>query len=220
MDNNRYFQYIRKCCTKRQQIEIHQILSKLRKKFQIGVEKANIIISDLKIAKLIEIDGEIIKINILANPIRRNIYDLITKYPGIFVNHIRRMVGIGPNHVLYHLSELEALKLITIHTFGNLKAFSLPHISEDQVKIGIILLKKNIQEIIHLLLNSSSDNTENHMVQKTDIPRSTVLYTLNKLIGEKFVQKSKIGNNNCYKINPKYEISIQNAMNQLQSIKI
>ncbi len=217
MSNNKYFQYIRKCSTKTQEFDSPQIIGKIRKKFNLDQNEASQILTDLQLKNLIFIENEKVKVNILANPVRKNIYTLVSKFPGIFVNEIGRILSIGSNHVRYHLSELTTLKMIKVHSFGNLKAFSLPNISEEETKIGIFLLRGTIKKIMTFLINNS-ESTENFMLEKIDIPRSTAIYALKKLIDEKWIRKSKKKNQNCYIINPKYQITIQNTIIQLQTM--
>ncbi len=221
MGNEQYIQYLRKCITRSSSVTIAQIVSKLRKKFHLTDPEAKNEIELLKKEQiLIETPNNTFKFNIFANEIRKRIYDLISQYPGIFIGHIKKFLNIGPNHVNYHLGELETLNLIQPHIFGNLKAYSLPNITRKEVEIGIFLLRININKIFQVFIQKNNlELSENEIISHIDIPRSTIAYSLKKLISHNLIKKDKKKKEKIkYWLNKEHYSKIQNAINSLNSL--
>jgi len=215
-----YLFYVKRCCTKRNLVEYRKLITKIQKKFGISYEEAKKIIDKLEKNNSITINNNLVKINILVDPTRNKIYNLIIQYPGIFVNYIRKILNIGSKITLYHLAELLNKKKIITHAIGNLKLFSDIDVSIKDTVIGSLILRNNNKKIIQILLNKNIEMSELEIVNESGLARSTIFYALKKLIEINLLKKKQIKNITAYYINPKYKQQVFLAINTINRIEL
>lgn len=172
--------------------------------------KRKFTLSDLEILELfqkfqqlncIHLQEDHISLNLLANQNRREIYQIIEEYPGVYPYRISKLLQMNPNQLLYHLTKLEEEKKIQYLEFGSIKAYGTQTVTKQSIKLGYILLKKSMRRIILLLTEHPLGLTENAIVEQIRLSQSTVNYTLRKLRKIDLIMRQAQAKINYYSVN-------------------
>lgn len=150
--------------------------------------------------ELLSLNDNKLSLNVLCNPIRAKILEVISVYPGIYINYLKKKVNVGPNQLLWHLSVLEDCKLIEKHEFGQIYAYSKAGTSNKSIIPGIVYLKITMRKILIQLFEHNSMD-QKAISANTDLTRSTILYNLKALEDINLIQKKKKNRSNLYFLN-------------------
>lgn len=202
MEKQKYFQYLRKICTKSSTPSIYQVKSKLKKKFNIDNDEIDKILKELKEDGLIQISLEYISINYLGNTVRRDIYNRIKSYPGLNINYLKKQLNLGSNQLLWHLGVLQNTQLIKSVSIGKIISFGEMDIDDSKIKFGYLLLKESIRKLIEYLIKFPHGQSEMEIAVFLYQPRSSVNYSLKKLMKMNIINRmSDESNLNLYFVN-------------------
>jgi len=202
MEKQKYFQFLRKICTKSSTPSIYQAKSKLKKKFHIDNDEIDKIFKELKEDGLIQITSEEISINFLANSVRKEIYDRIKSYPGLNINNLKKQLNFGSNQLLWHLGVLQNLKLIKSVSIGKIISFGKIDIDDSKIKFGYLLLKDSIRKLIEYLIKFPHGQSEMEIAVFLYQPRSSINYSLKKLMKMNIIKRKLDESNlNLYFVN-------------------
>jgi predicted transcriptional regulator len=106
----------------------------------------------------ITLGSGLVREEILQIPLRKGIYDLIRKNPGININEMERSLNIGSNQVLWHLNSLEKFQLIKSIRIGNQKAYYNYFLKQTDLEIFFYLRKEKVKKIIDLFKDKNSQS--------------------------------------------------------------
>ena len=157
----------------------------------------------------------LVREEILQIPLRREIYDLIRKNPGININEMERSLNIGSNQVLWHLNSLEKFQLIKSIRIGNQKAYYNYFLKKTDLEIFFYLRKEKVRQIIDLFndKNSHSGLSPTKISKQLNMHYNTIRKYLN-ILHEFGMIKIFVKNNK--KI---YFLSYHNYNNTMNGIK-
>ncbi|MCP4763793.1 MAG: winged helix-turn-helix transcriptional regulator [archaeon] len=96
--------------------------------------------------------------NIFKTKIRRNIFNLIRKNPGINFNELEKKLKLGSNQALWHLNLLEQSKIIKYIKIGNQKAYFLYSFDPSYCNLFFYLKKEKINKFIQLFVNNNAQS--------------------------------------------------------------
>ena len=115
--------------------------------------------------------------------IRRKIYDLLEKNPGLHLSKISEILKLRISHVEYHLIYLEKNEIINT---AKEKGYKRYYIAKSQVgtqeKKILSLLRQEIPLKIVLILLKKSKAKHGDIIKDVDIAPSTLSYHLKKLV--------------------------------------
>jgi len=134
----------------------HQETRYLKPNPNFNHDKPKKFIKILQGSNSITLGSGLVRKEILQIPLRKGIYDLIRKNPGININEMERSLNIGSNQVLWHLNSLEKFQLIKSIRIGNQKAYYNYFLKQIDLEIFFYLRKDKIKRIIDLLKDKNA----------------------------------------------------------------
>ncbi|WP_371804303.1 ArsR family transcriptional regulator [Candidatus Lokiarchaeum ossiferum] len=209
-------QYIRKITTTTKDLYLDQIKSRVSRKFKLSISVVEGYISDLISKAYLLIDEDNLEVNILANPIRKQILELITTYPGIYPHLIKSILNTGTNQLIWHLSVLEINSLIKFKEFGKIKAYSLPEIPSVIITIGFVALKASSRKLLHFLCKTPGPS-RNDIMEHLQMAKSTTDYWLKKLKKLQLLFTEKEGVTKHY-LSKEYRTKICSTLKQFKTL--
>ncbi|WP_457918076.1 hypothetical protein [Candidatus Lokiarchaeum ossiferum] len=178
------FDYICKLCPQRSQKSIYynQLKSRLRKRFKLNESSVKQVINHfVSLNALIVAFDDSISINILSNSTRKDIYDLIQRYPGVYSNVFKKSLGLGSRQVLWHIAFLLEFNIIKFESFGKIKAYGIITVEPKAILLGFIVLKDSLRTLLIHLMSDPAGFELIELVHIISKPKNSVLYTLKKL---------------------------------------
>jgi predicted transcriptional regulator len=131
---------------------------------------------------------------------RRQIFELITDFPGLHFREILRRLDISSGNLNYHLNYLIKHEVLVTITDGNLKRYYLVGKIKGQEKRILACLRNETARglVLFLLLNP---NTQfNEIAKHFDLTPSKLAYHLNKLRKKNIVEKERKGRITMYTV--------------------
>ena len=113
--------------------------------------------------------------------IRRNIYDVIAKNPGLHLSQIARMLDTRVSLIEYHLSFLEKSEIITVLKVGYSRYYLKNQMGRKDGEI-LSQLRQEIPLRIVLFLLNNPNSRHKEILKNVDVSKSTLSYHLNKLV--------------------------------------
>lgn len=142
---------------------------------------------------------------ILDLEIRRKIYNLILKSPGLHIRELSRELNIALGTLNYHLHYLHKRELITVKSDGGyVRCYIAGEIGVKDKKI-IGVLRQNVPRkiLLFLLLHPSSFHRAIYI--QLQLAPSTISFHLNKLVDLDIINCVKVGRQTRYQIKePEY----------------
>jgi predicted transcriptional regulator len=133
---------------------ISYISNRVRYNPNINENRIELILKDL-IKKRVIIPGtRLMKNNIIEHPVRNEIFNFIKKNPSN-INKIMRVLNIGSNQALWHLSCLEKFKFIRSKQINNHKIFFKFDSNPKLDPFYYYLRKKIVQKITNFMKNEN-----------------------------------------------------------------
>jgi predicted transcriptional regulator len=141
---------------------------------------------------------------------RRELYELISKFPGLHFREILRRHDISSGNLNYQLGYMMKHDLIVTIADGNLKRYYIIGKVKGKEKRILACLRNEISRglVLYLLLNPNSQFNE--LAQKFDLAPSKLAYHLKKLVGKDIIEKKKEGRITIYRA--KDEDAIANVL--------
>ena len=144
---------------------------------------------------------ETIQEKALELEVRKNLYSLIVKSPGLHFREIQRRIKMATGHLTHHLNYLQKVNLITTRSNGEyLRYYAITSISNKERKILELIRQKSIRHIILYLLEHKKCNHQ-ELTKSLDLSPATISWHIKKLVDRKIVEKEVLGRNSVYSIN-------------------
>jgi len=135
--------------------------------------------------------------------IRRQIYSLISKNPGLHLSKIAKILNARISHVEYHLLYLKKHQLIQEEKgTGYVRYYCKGEVSTRNKKI-LTLLQLEIPLIIVLFLIKNENSRHVDILKSLDISRSTLSYHLKKLVKHGYLKVKEADGERRYSVNNK-----------------
>lgn len=131
---------------------------------------------------------------------QKQIYELITKEPGLHISKIANLLNISTPLLLYHLHFLEKNELITvIKEEGYTRCYAKGQVGSDDKKL-LSLLRQDIllKIILYLLKNPYAKHKE--ILAQFDMAKSTLSYHLKKLVNNQIIRVQTVGDEEGYAV--------------------
>ena len=130
---------------------------------------------------------------------RREIFELISEYPGLHFREILRRLEISSGSLNYQLSYLTKHEIVVPISDGNLKRYYIMGKVKGNEKRILACLRNEISRglVLFLLLNPNSQFNE--IVSNFDLAPSKLAYHLKKLTEKDIIEKKKKGRTTLYK---------------------
>jgi len=131
---------------------------------------------------------------------RRKIYQLVSKYPGMYLREIEKEIGLSIGVLEYHLSYLEKKEILSVEREGHRKRYFIREDVSFGDKATIALLRQEIPRriVIHLMLNP--DSSFQDVLAQFNISKSTLSFHMKKLTSQELVLTEKVGRETYYKV--------------------
>jgi predicted transcriptional regulator len=141
---------------------------------------------------------------------RRELYELITKFPGLHFREILRRLDISSGNLNYQLNYMMKHDMIVSIADGNLKRYYIIGKVKGKEKRILACLRNETARglVLYLLLNP--DSQFNELAQKFDLAPSKLAYHLKKLVERDIIIKKKEGRITIYRA--KDENAIANVL--------
>ena len=131
---------------------------------------------------------------------RRRIFQLISKYPGMYLREMEKELGLAVGVLEYHLSFLVKKEILSTEEEGNkIRYFVMEDISYgDKTTISLLRQKVPRRIVVHLMLNP--DIYFKDVQEQFNISKSTLSFHMKKLTEAGIVTPTKDGRSTSYKV--------------------
>ena len=143
---------------------------------------------------------------VLDLEIRRKIYNLITKNPGLHAKKIAEILSIQGQLADYHLLYMERNGLITtIKEEGYRRYYIKGKLGiKERKRIAILRQKTPLKIVLFLLKNPDSKHRE--ILENFDVAKSTLSYHIKKLVKHEIISEHLYGKDKRYRVINEKEI--------------
>lgn len=136
----------------------------------------------------------------LALETRRDIYDLIVRYPGLHEREIARRMDISLSTIDYHLHYMEKRGLIVVKKDGRYtRYFAAKKVGMQDKKIISLLRQKSPRQIVLYLLEHPGA-IHKDICDAVGKSPSTISFHLKKLVKAGVVEGVSLGRKTAYKV--------------------
>lgn len=206
---------VREYLTKKTFFSIREIISfinnRVRYNPNINENRIELVLKDLIKRRVIIPGTKLMKNNIIEHPIRNEIFNFIKKNPSN-INEIMKVLKIGSNQALWHLSCLEKFQFVRSKQINNHRMF-FKFDSNPKIDPFYYYLKKNIvQDIIEFM------RIENKALKITEIAdglkknHSTIKKYIDILIDLKLIKTEKQKNRNIFKLDLRKYFNVRKSI--------
>lgn len=131
---------------------------------------------------------------------RRKIYQLISKYPGMYMREIEKELGLAVGVLDYHLSYLVKNEILSIEREGNkIRYFIRKDVSYgDKATIALLRQKTPRRIVVHLMLNPGVNFKD--VLEQFKMSKSTLSFHMKKLTEANIVNATKEGRETFYEV--------------------
>lgn len=132
---------------------------------------------------------------------RRKIYQLISKYPGMYLREMEKELGLAVGVLDYHLSYMVKNEILSVEEEGNkIRYFVREDISYgDKITIGLLRQKVPRRIVLHLMLNPGIKFKD--VLEQFEISKSTLSFHMKKLVDGGIVDAVREGRETSYTVN-------------------
>ncbi|UYP44781.1 hypothetical protein NEF87_001066 [Candidatus Lokiarchaeum ossiferum] len=203
ISTNPVFQYIQRIFPKKKVLYFDALIHQIARHFCYHLSYVRNLLEKYIRAGYLFMQDNKISLNVLSNSIRLKIMKLLSIYPGLHLNFLRKKIDVGPNQLLWHLNVLKDSKLIKEQKFNQFYVYFKPDTSFKLVQASVLYLKSTTRFILEIL-------TEYHTLdqklisQYTKMARSTTLYNLRILEDTGIVRKKQKKRSLFYSINESF----------------
>jgi predicted transcriptional regulator len=189
--------------TKKTFFSIREIISYINNRVRynpnINENRIELILKDLIKRRVILPGTRLMKNNIIEHPIRNEIFNHIKKNPSN-INEIMRVLNIGSNQALWHLSCLEKFKFIRSKQINNHKLFFKFDSNPNLDAFYYYLNKQIVQKIINFMKTGNKAFKITEIATELNKNHSTIKKYLDILIELEIIIIEKEKNRNIFKL--------------------
>lgn len=131
---------------------------------------------------------------------RRELFELISRFPGLHLREIIRRVGMSPSNASYHIQYLVKRDIIVEVADGKLKRYYLKGKIDHTEKMILSVLRNEISRGIVLFLLLNPNMLYHDIMDNFDLEPSRLSYYLKKLVDSGIVSQIKEGRSHRYSI--------------------
>ena len=143
---------------------------------------------------------------VLDLEIRRKIYDLIAKNPGLHAKKIAELLSIKGQLADYHLLYLERREVITTIKEEGYRRYYIKGKLGIKDRRRIAILRQEIPLRIVLFLLKNPDSKHGEILENLDITKSTLTYHIKKLVKHGIISEHPFGKDKRYRVINEKEI--------------
>ena len=131
---------------------------------------------------------------------RRELFELISNYPGLHFREILRRVNMSSSNVSYHLQYLLKRDIVVEVADGKLKRYYIKGKIDHAEKVVLSILRSEIPRGIVLFLLLNPDMLYHDILDNFDLEPSRLSYYLKKLVDSGIVTQTKEGRSHRYTV--------------------
>jgi predicted transcriptional regulator len=125
---------------------------------------------------------------------RKDIYDFISKCPGLHLNELSRKTNIPKTTMYYHLNYLKKRGILTTRNEGRYVRYYIANKLGEEDKKIINLLRQDVPYKIIMLLYLNPNSTQVEISKHLKKHPTTISFHLDKLINLNIIEGIPIGN--------------------------
>jgi predicted transcriptional regulator len=145
--------------------------------------------------------------NIQGIETRQQIYEFISKFPGVHFREIKRSLNLAVGTLQYNINQLKKDQLIIAKKDGEyVRFYAIGIVTESEKNILSLLRQKPIRHIVILLLTKEKVNHQN-ISKELNLSPATTSWYLNKMLESKIADRKKIGREVYYHLTNPDEIT-------------
>ena len=131
---------------------------------------------------------------------RRRIYQLLLKYPGMYLREMEKELGLAVGVLEYNLSYLEKKEILMVEREGNRKRYFVREGFSWGDKATVGLLRQEIPRriVVFLMLNENASFQD--VLAQFNISKSTLSFHMKKLTDANIVGSEKDGRATNYRV--------------------
>lgn len=131
--------------------------------------------------------------NIQGIETRQQVYEFISKSPGVHFREIKRNLNLAVGTLQYNINQLKKDQLIIAKKDGEyVRFYAIGLVSEEEKHILSLLRQKPIRHIAILLLTKGKVNHQN-ISKGLNLSPATTSWYLNKMLESKMADRKKTG---------------------------
>lgn len=136
---------------------------------------------------------------ILENEYRRRIYQYINANPGFHLRELQRRLDIPLSTLDYHIGYMVRKNIIEGKSDGYYTRYYVKPLEIVDRKLLSILRQKRLREIILIMIHEEGAKYQT-LVERLNIPMSTLSYYLNQLMKSNVVIRHHVGREHIYTV--------------------
>ena len=138
---------------------------------------------------------------------RRRIYQLVSKYPGMYLREIEKNLGLSIGVLEYHLSYLEKKDILSVEREGHRKRYFIREDVSygDKATISILRQQTPRRVVIYLMLNPGSSFQE--ILAQFSMSKSTLSFHMKKITAAEIITSEKRGRETVYTVRDQENIA-------------
>lgn len=131
---------------------------------------------------------------------RRRIYQLLLKYPGMYLREMEKELGLAIGVLEYNLSIMEKKEILMVEREGNRKRYFVREQFSSADKATIALLRQEIPRRIVIFLMLHTGASFQDVLAQFKISKSTLSFHIKKLTEAGIVAAEKDGRSTSYTV--------------------
>jgi DNA-binding MarR family transcriptional regulator len=163
-------------------LRISDLFALATNRLGLSPQQANSTIYSLLKKKMVVEGSKLTYQDILANPLRSQIMDHITKNPGCHVRDIRRAMNIDNAESAWHLKMLEKFGYLRSKRFGKYLAFYPANLAESEYDEILCTIRQDTTYNVLYDVFSTPNASLAEIAQRLAINPATVQYHVDKLL--------------------------------------
>lgn len=129
----------------------------------------------------------------LVQPIRRELYDLVSRRPGLHLRAIGRETGLPVGQVVYHLGRLERTGLLGSRRDGTFKRYFATRFVDRHEKEVYAALRHVVPRRMAIALLSHAPRSQRELTEEVHVAPSTLSFHARRLVASGFLVKGPRG---------------------------
>jgi predicted transcriptional regulator len=136
---------------------------------------------------------------LLAQPTRRRIFDVVSKNPGASARDVQRLAGLAWGETAYHLDQLTRAGALRRERGGRRDYYFAPEMGWEDRRL-FQALRNPAQRRLLLQLSETSGLTLNDLATRVGVSLSTASFHTRKLLGQAVIEGYRDGNVQRYRV--------------------
>lgn len=206
---------IKEECQLHKKILIPRLYAKIRRRVDIEPQFALRIVEYLEKNHFIKNNSPLLKSTVLENEKRRQIYNEICHYPGIYFNLLKSKTDSGSKIVDHHLTVLLEFGFIFEEKMNGKRCFFPVTTAREHTWFNFFFQLDPTRKIIDVFLRSNPSLTPQELSKYTGMNYALVAYHVNKLVYNNVLVAMDVAGHHAYGMSSDFQDFMKRMLNMV-----